>query len=192
VFVATPLGMFAGIVFTTLLAMAAIGDVRTRRIPNPLVGILALLGICYSVVTMPFLAGLIRSAEGLGIGLACWLPLYLFGWLGAGDVKLFAAAGAWLGPAKALEGSLIAALLGAVLALIWMLRSSGIRNVVQTLGIATTLPSVLTQPTNPPNTVRSLPYGVAIAAGAICAAWIAGLIVWVMPATPIGTDFIKG
>ena len=171
-FVATPLGMLAVFAFSSLLMVAAIGDVRTRRIPNRLVALIAVVGICWSVVAMPLLPGALRSLEGLGIGLACWLPLYLFGWLGAGDVKLFAAAGAWLGPAGALEGSLIAAVLGALLALIWMLRSTGVRNVFQTLGLATTLPSVLTTPADPQKAARSLPYGVPISAGAICAAWL--------------------
>jgi prepilin peptidase CpaA len=98
------------------------------------------------------------------------------GWLGGGDVKLFAAAGAWLGPMKAVEGSLIAALVGAVLALLWMFRVRGFRNAVDTLGIATTLPSVLTEPSTLANSPRSLPYGVAMAVGALCAAWIPGLL----------------
>jgi len=170
VFVATPLGMLAGFAFSSLLVIAAIGDVRTRRIPNRLVALIAVLGICWSIAAMPLLPGASRSLEGLGIGLACWFPLYLFGWLGAGDVKLFAAAGAWLGPLGALQGSLIAALLGAVLALIWMLRSSGFKSVFQTLGIATALPSVLTTPADPQKSARTLPYGVPISAGAICAA----------------------
>ena len=170
-FAGTPLGILAGLVFTLLLAGAAVGDVRIRRIPNRLVAVIALLGICYSVVVAPWLPGSLRSVEGLATGLACWLPLYLFGWLGAGDVKLVAAAGAWLGPARTLEGSLLAAGLGALLALIWMVRSSGFKHVAETLGIATTLPSALTSAANPERPVRSLPYGVAIAAGAILAAW---------------------
>ncbi len=175
-FSATPLGILAGGVFTSLLLLAALRDLRTRRIPNHIVATLAVLGIIYSATTLSA-AGALRGVEGIATGLACWLPFYLFGWLGAGDVKLFAAAGAWLGPAKAIEGSLIAALLGALLALVWMLRSRGLRGAVETLGIAATLPGVLSETSSSANRIRSLPYGVAIAAGALFAGWIPGQLI---------------
>lgn len=175
-FAATPLGILAGIVFTSLLLFAALGDLRTRRIPNRLVLAIAVLGIIYSAIVPPSLWGAARGLGGAATGLACWLPFYAMGWLGGGDVKLFAAAGAWLGPMKAIEGSLIAALIGAILALLWMLRVRGIRNAVETLGIAATLPSVLSESSTLANSPRSLPYGVAMAAGALCAAWIPGLL----------------
>lgn len=175
-FASTPVGILEGMVFSSLLVLAAIGDIRTRRIPNMLVMILAVLGIAYSATNPVSVAGAARGLEGLATGFACWLPFYLFGWLGAGDVKLFAAAGAWLGPARAVEGSLLAALIGAVLALMWMLRSRGLRNAVETLGIAATLPGVLAEPHSSSGELRSLPYGVAMAAGAICVAWLPGLL----------------
>jgi prepilin peptidase CpaA len=173
----TPLGMLAGAVFTLLLLLAALGDVRTRRIPNRLVVTTALMGILYSTVTVGPLWGPLKGIEGLVAGLAFWLPFYALGWLGAGDVKLVAAAGAWLGPREVVEGSLIAALLGAVLALLWMLRSRGLRRAVETLGVATTLPSVLTNTRSSSDHVRSLPYSVPIAVGALCAAWLPGLLI---------------
>jgi prepilin peptidase CpaA len=176
VFAHTPFGIVAGIAFTSLLVLAAIGDMRTRRIPNRLVVALAVMGIIYSATAGTVGAGLIKAVEGGAVGLACWLPFYALSWLGAGDVKLFAAAGAWLGPAKTFEASLIAAVIGALLAMLWMLRSSGIKTVVETLGIAATLPSVLSKPPTVTHAGRSLPYGVAMAAGAICAGWMPGLL----------------
>jgi prepilin peptidase CpaA len=169
--------MLARIVFTSLLVLAAVADVRTRRIPNLVVALLAVLGILYSATSPVSFSGAASGMEGFLTGLACWLPFYVLGWLGAGDVKLFAAAGAWLGPARAVEGSLIAALLGALLALAWMFRSRGVRNAVETLGIATTLPGVLSKPAGVASRVRSLPYGVAMAVGAISAAWAPGLLI---------------
>lgn len=166
----------AGGVFTTLLVAAAIGDIRTRRIPNRLVAILAALGIAFSVWSVPIVPGVLRGIGGFAVGLACWLPFYLLGWLGAGDVKLFAAAGAWLGPMGALEGALIAALLGAGLALAWMLRSQGVRNVLVTLGMAAASPGLLSPSGGTATTRRTMPYGVAIALGALCAGWLPGLL----------------
>lgn len=175
-FAATPVGTLAGVIFTSLLVLAAVGDVRTRRIPNALVAVLAVLGIFYSASHPVSVSGAVRGVEGVATALACWLPFYVLGWLGAGDVKLFAAAGAWLGPARAVEGSIIAALLGALLAFMWMLRSRGVRNAVETLGIAATLPKILSEPASSAGQVRSLPYGMAIAVGAIYAAWVPGLL----------------
>jgi len=168
--------MLAGMVFTSLLVLAAIRDVQTRRIPNPLVVTLAVLGFAYSAMMPVSLWGALRGFEGFGVGLACWLPFYALSWLGAGDVKLFAAAGAWLGPGKAFEGSVIAAVAGGVLGLIWMLRSRGFKDSLETLGIAATLPGVLSNSSPAARSTRSLPYGVALAAGAICAGWMPRLV----------------
>jgi prepilin peptidase CpaA len=120
------------------------------------------------------MSGLGSGFGGIATGLLCWLPFYVLGWRGAGDVKMFAASGAWLGPMKALEGSLIAALIGAVLALFWMLRVRGFRNSLETLSIATASPGVLTSgTTKQADTTRgTMPYGIAMAAGALWAAWL--------------------
>jgi prepilin peptidase CpaA len=105
------------------------------------------------------------------VGLVCWLPFYAFGWIGAGDVKLYAAAGAWLGPAGAFEGALIAALAGAILSLLWMLKAHGVKNTADTLGLAAASPGMLS-PASASGKRSTLPYGVALAFGAICAGWV--------------------
>ena len=175
-FVGSRSGLLAGAVFSALMVMAALGDVRTRRIPNRLVVAVAVLGLMYSGLVPPSFSGALKGVEGLATGLACWLPFYALGWLGAGDVKLFAAAGAWLGPMRAVEASLIAALLGAILAVLWMLRARGVRHSVETLGIAVTMPRILAEGPSTADRIRSLPYGVAMAAGALAAAWVPGLL----------------
>ena len=170
-FEGAPVALAAGLVFSTILVVAAIGDLRTRRIPNKLVAVLAVAGIAYSVVRVPVLPGLLQAGGGLLAGLACWLPFYALGWLGAGDVKLYAAAGAWLGPARAAEGALVGALFGAVLSLIWMMKSQGVKETAQTLGMAAGTPEMLAR-SNGSGKQSTLPYGVAIAFGAIWAGWM--------------------
>jgi prepilin peptidase CpaA len=170
-FSASPLSLAAGAVFTVLLVSAAFGDLRSRRIPNRLVLAIALLGFGYSVFSGG-LVGMGSSVGGIATGLLCWLPFYVLGWLGAGDVKMFAASGAWLGPVKALEGSFIAAMIGALLAFLWMARVRGIRSSLETITIATTSPGVLSSSTKPAHTRGTLPYGIAMAAGALWAAWL--------------------
>lgn len=170
------MALAAGIVFSAILVVAAIGDLRTRRIPNRLVAILALLGIAYSVARAPVMPGLSHAGGGLLVGLACWLPFYALGWLGAGDVKLYAAAGAWLGPIRSVEGALIGALFGALLALVWMLKSQGIKNVAQTLGMAAASPELLSPGPSGSAKRSTMPYGVAIAFGALWAGWMPRLL----------------
>ena len=170
-FEGAPVALAAGLVFSTILVVAAIGDLRTRRIPNKLVAVLAVAGIVYSVMRVPVVPGLLQAGGGLLAGLACWLPFYMLGWLGAGDVKLYAAAGAWLGPARAVEGALVGALFGAVLSLIWMMKSQGVKETAQTLGMAAASPEMLARSSGS-GKHSTLPYGVAIALGAIWAGWM--------------------
>lgn len=174
-FGASPAGLAAGVVFTVLLVMAAVGDVRTRRIPNKLVVTIGLLGLLYSSAVQPVIPGAARGFGGIVVGLGCWLPFYALSWVGAGDVKLFAAAGAWLGPMRALEGAIISALAGAILAVAWMVRSRGMRDTAQTLGMAAGSPSILS-PGDKRSPGSKLPYGIAIAFGAIWAGWLPRLL----------------
>jgi prepilin peptidase CpaA len=55
---------------------------------------------------------------GWATGLLLLLPLYLLRSLGAGDVKLLAAFGAWLGPMAAIWAGLYGTIAGGVLALL--------------------------------------------------------------------------
>ena len=174
-FDASPIGLAAGAAFTVLLLLAAFGDLRTRRIPNKLVAILALLGVTFSIAAEPVLAGVSKSVLGLVTGLLCWLPFYALGWLGAGDVKLFAAASAWLGPLGALEGSLAAACAGGVLALLWMVKSRGAAETAEVLGMSAGSPTLLTPEANDSRRAR-LPYGLAIAFGALWAGWLGRML----------------
>ena len=166
------MALAAGIVFTAILVMAAIGDLRTRRIPNRLVAVLAVAGIAYSVARAPVMTGFLQAGGGMAAGLACWLPFYMLGWLGAGDVKLYAAAGSWLGPARAVEGAVMGALFGALLSLLWMVKSQGIRNVAHTLGMAAATPDLLAPDSDQARKRSTMPYAVALAFGAIWAGWM--------------------
>jgi prepilin peptidase CpaA len=154
------------------LVYAAVGDVRTRRIPNSLVLVLAIAGLGFSVLHVPPVEGALRGVGGLFAGLLIWLPFYLLGWLGAGDVKLFAASGAWLGPARAIEGAVIAALAGALLALAWTMWKHGLKRVVENVWLATAAPTVLATSADSGRSRQTIPYGVALVVGALAAAWM--------------------
>ena len=77
--------------------VAAICDVRNRRIPNLLTFGAAAIGLIVATLSHG-LSGAGMSAGGWLLALCLWLPLYALGGMGAGDVKLMAAIGAFLGP----------------------------------------------------------------------------------------------
>jgi prepilin peptidase CpaA len=97
------------------LTAAVIVDVRTRRIPNLLC--LATLIAGFGIQALDAgLDGIQSGAAGLLTGLAVLLPLYLSGGMGAGDVKLMAAVGVFLGAPAALIAGLVALLTGSAIA----------------------------------------------------------------------------
>jgi prepilin peptidase CpaA len=108
------------VVIGTLVAGAAaatVFDLRTRRVPNALNALLALSGVGYAVIGIGHLS-LVAALVGCGVGLMLMLPGHLFGATGAGDVKLFAAMGALLGPASIVGAFLYTAIAGGVLAIV--------------------------------------------------------------------------
>jgi prepilin peptidase CpaA len=172
-----PLGLLAGTAFTLLLASACAFDLRVRRIPNRIVAMLAVAGALYVFATTPVADALGHVLGGAAVGLAIWLPFWLLGVLGAGDVKLAAAAGVWLGSAGVLEASLIGAAVGGVLAFWALARRGGVAAGTARFGawlLASRAAGAIVPELTPKE--RRIPYGLAIAAGAAAAAWIPGLI----------------
>lgn len=85
-------------VLLALLACAATIDCRTYRIPNWLTGAGLLAGVVLSAIHGERPAqDVLLSLGGAATGFAVLLPLYLLRTLGAGDVKLMAMVGAFLG-----------------------------------------------------------------------------------------------
>ena len=69
-------------------SIAAVTDIRSRRIPNWLTYSAILLGVGYhTIVNGP--QGFFFGAGGLFLGLALLIVFYLAGGMGAGDVKLW-------------------------------------------------------------------------------------------------------
>ena len=84
-----------------LLACAAVIDVRHSRIPNWLNLLLILSGLSQSLLPGDGLTP-VQSLLGMATGAAVPFLLFVIGALGAGDVKLMAGVGAWLGPLPAI------------------------------------------------------------------------------------------
>ncbi|THD80541.1 MAG: prepilin peptidase [Phenylobacterium sp.] len=87
------------LVFSLLLAAAAVSDLARYRIPNWLTATLAMAGLAF-VLPQGANAWLSHGVSFAILGGAA-LALYLVGAFGGGDVKLLAAAGLWM-PAPSL------------------------------------------------------------------------------------------
>lgn len=112
----TPLPLPVEAALAALVTVAAVYDVRSRRIPNWLT--VAGIGAGFALNTfMSGSSGLARSALGFGLALAIYVPLFAVRALGAGDVKLMAAAGALAGPANWFVLFLLTAIIGGIIAL---------------------------------------------------------------------------
>ena len=79
-----------------LLGSALYTDLGTGKIPNGLTLFFACAGICLHLSGAG--QGGAVAMKGLGTGLAVFMVPYALGGTGAGDVKLFGALGALLGP----------------------------------------------------------------------------------------------
>jgi len=99
-----------------MLALAAAVDMRQRRIPNALTGMLALTGLMQSFLP-GHTASPLQSFLGLLVGGGLLLALFALRAVGGGDVKLLAGAGAWLGVKLVFQVFLLEAVLGMLLVL---------------------------------------------------------------------------
>lgn len=168
-----------GAAFVLLLLVACITDVRSRRIPNALVATLLVVGVAYSASAYSLWEGLLRSTAGIGVGFAIWIGFHVVGVIGAGDVKFFSAVGAWLGVGATWRAAVFAALAGGVLAAFYLVRQRRLAPAVRGIWLAAASGSLAVARVADDDAARrhrSVPYGVAMAAGALVAAWWPGLL----------------
>lgn len=154
----------------TLVTIASIYDIKTRRIPNWLV----IIGLIISLFHQAFSGygyGFKFWAIGLSTGFISFLPLYSIRAMGAGDVKLMATVGSFLGGMAAFQTVLLTLLAGGVLALLIVLRNRSWKLAFENIGLMTTnitlsaMTQQLPKTEAPVKSAGDLPYGVAIAAG---------------------------
>ena len=164
-----------------LVLTAVVCDLRSRRIPNALVASGMLLGLLIQTVA-PLGGGLFSQPAGaLGFGpallgglagLGLFLPLYAMRGMGAGDVKLLAMVGVWLGAHSVLYVALWTMVAGGVLALATALWTGVLRQVLANIRVMLLNSMVRAQlgigyGLEPPaRATGRLPYAVAIACGA--------------------------
>jgi len=165
------------LVIALMAVLGGIWDIQTRRIPNYLTFGGAALGFAYALATAGWPGLLSHGLAGWLVGVALFLPFFLLRGLGGGDVKLLAALGAWLGPSGMLTLAFYTAMAGGVMALVAVLSRGYFSTAFKNLWLLfchwrvagpRPLPEVsLDNPRAP-----RVPYGVAIAAGALVTLWL--------------------
>lgn len=168
---------------TVTLIVAAVIDGKQLKVPNWLTFPFILSGWVYATAAYG-LEGLGWSLLGTVVGLALLLPAYAIGGMGAGDVKLLAGVGAWVGAIPTAYAFAVSAVVGALIAVGMVLyRRAWSKHKNQFFGILTEISTI-----KDPNKLAEiaaerkpkmllLPYGIPIAIGAIgYFAW-AGMLV---------------
>ena len=166
------------VLVTSLGALvAAITDYRFFRIYNALTLPLFLSAIIYHFLLSGW-SGLFQSLSGALFGLAILLLPFAMGGMGAGDVKLLAAVGAWLGLPVTISVFVWSALFSGICACVILAKTTSVSHVItqiyaiwfRLLSLSTHLNSEdwsksMVPVENPRQ--RVIPYGVMIAMGII-------------------------
>ena len=156
---------------TVLVALAARADVRSRTIPNRLTFPALLLGVAVHTAVSGA-PGFISALAGLAVAGGVLMPGYLLRWMGAGDVKLMAAVGAWIGWPVSVTAVLASLVAGGILALVVAVRRGVLRRALT--GAAWIAHSVLARTGTPvPGTTGiRFPFALAVLAGSIISFWL--------------------
>ena len=158
---------------SAILIWAAWIDGKELRVPNLITFPMILAGLLYNLVVGGW-AGLGFSLAGIGMGLALLLVLYAIGGMGAGDVKLRAGVGAWLGWEVTLYAYLVSAVVGGVMALIMVARRNSWEKFAGNIALILAELKTVQNPREisdlaaaRKHTMHLLPYGIPICIGSI-------------------------
>jgi len=151
--------------------LGAVSDIRARRIPNWLTYGGLLGGLALRTILEGW-RGLGQGAAGILAGGGIFFLFYLVRGMGAGDVKLMAAVGAWIGVRQAVVVMIATAVAGGILGVVYMVFYRRVGSTVQ--NIAELIRFHLTSGIRPhpevnlgdPGSIQ-VPYGLAIAMGTL-------------------------
>ena len=159
-----------------LLGLATISDLVRHKIPNAV----SLGGIVAGFICQGWFygtTGILDGVLGMLVGLGLFLPFYILKAMAAGDVKLMAMVGTFVGPKVVLvcvAGTLV---LGMVLALVYvMIRGKNSKDLLRRYGLMiktflSTFKWVYIPPENGEAGAMKFSYALAINAGAVLALW---------------------
>lgn len=145
-------------VLPLLLALAAGWDLASYTIPNLLSLAIVAVFLAFAAITGLNLSVLGAHFAAAGVALVAGFTLFALRWIGGGDAKLFAATALWFGFSDLMTYALVAAVIGGALTLVLLL----VRRVP--------LPAFLIRQdwiARLHDHRSGVPYGVALAAGAL-------------------------
>jgi prepilin peptidase CpaA len=117
------------------LAAAAVSDYRTFRIPNLITGSGIVFALVYNTVVPPeWHADWTWAPAGMLLGFGAMLPMYAIRVMGAGDVKLMAMVGAFLGVSATLTALLFCVVTAGIAALAFALRKRVMARMLANVG----------------------------------------------------------
>ncbi len=148
-------------------------DYAQRRVPNWLNLLLIVIGFVVQGMYFGF-SGLAAGFWGMWTGFGLLIVPWLMKGMGAGDVKLMAAIGVWMGPLLTLYSFALGAVFGGVAAVVMILSTGRLRMACVNVGV------ILAKCSNPQTafsefgsaksfgaTSQLLPYGVPLTAGTL-------------------------
>ncbi len=159
-----------------IASVACATDLRTRRIPN----VLTFGGAAAALVFHLFAQGgqgFFSAGTGWLVGVAVFFLPFALGGLGAGDIKLMAALGAWLGPQDIVWTAVYTALAGGVLAIVIATASGYLRQALSNVWMLLCHWSVAgLRPLHELSLEGSkgprMAYALPILVGVMCAVWL--------------------
>ena len=159
-------------VLPVLMIVAGLHDLTTMKIPNWIS--LALLAAFFPAALLVGLPGG-EIAIHVGVGIAALLvgmALFALNWIGGGDAKILAAGCLWMGTTGSLMFVLYSAVVGGLFCMV----------LITVRKIAPSYPGVPAWATRLLEPKGDVPYGVALAGGALLA----------FPNSPLATAFVGG
>jgi prepilin peptidase CpaA len=156
-----------------ILIVAAVIDGWILKVPNWLTVPLVIAGWTAAAYCHGF-SGLAWSMAGTAVGIGVLLPAYAIGGMGAGDVKLMAGIGAWIGGTATFYAFCVTAIVGGAIAVVMVLvRRRWHHHVVQFFNIADEILTIRDAEelsaiaADRKSSMMLLPYGIPIALGTI-------------------------
>lgn len=164
------------IVVLAVALAAVVTDLRARRIPNVLTLGAAAAAWIFAAATGG-LSALGTSFLGWLVGALLFFPLFALRGMGAGDVKLVAALGAWMGPLQALWLGIFASVAGGIIALAVSFAHGYLRQAVSNVWLMLLHwriagPGPVAGLTLQDSRAPRLAYAVPIAIGVVCTLWL--------------------
>lgn len=158
-----------------VLVICVITDLRCRKIYNFVVFPALIIAVCLNGFLLG-ISGISNSLIGFIVGLGILIIPYLFGGIGAGDVKLLALIGAIHGTSFVVTSAIYMALIGGIIGLgILIFRKGLLKRIKYGFNSLIGLKYGI-KPNSNINKRIAFPYGVAIAGGAFMAFFFQGVV----------------